>query len=221
LDAVVIGGHTEYTPGIPRPLIITTAIGYSRDRVIMTKNVQPGDKIVVIGRIGGEGAAILAWDHSDLLRNKGVNEEIIKETQKYLFDISVVDKALSIREYVNSMHDPTEGGILQGLRELAMASNTEIIIYANKIALDKNVEEITKALGLDPLRILSSGALIASIPEEKLDNALNVLNEKKYNYSVIGEVVGYHEGGKVIIRGRNREEVISEDVIDEIYKVTK
>jgi hydrogenase expression/formation protein HypE len=221
LNAVIIGGHTEYTPGIPRPLIITTAIGYSSDRVILTKNAQPGDKIIVIGRVGGEGAAILAWDHSDLLRSKGVSGETIGEARKYLFDISVVDKALSIKEYANSMHDPTEGGILQGIRELAIASNTEVVIYADKITIDRNVEEITKALGLNPLRILSSGALIASIPMEKLDNALKVLDERGYNYSVIGEIIGYREGGRVILKWRDREEVIDEDVIDEIYKITK
>ncbi len=221
LNAVVIGGHTEYNPGIPRPLVITTAIGYSHDRVVMTKNVQPGDKIVVIGRVGGEGAAILAWDYGDQLRNRGVSEETIRETKKYLFDISVVDKALSIRKYVNSMHDPTEGGLIQGLRELAMASNTEIVVYADKIVLDKNVREVTKALGLDPLRILSSGSLIASIPGEKLSDALKALKEQKHNYSVIGEVIGYRSGGRIVIRRGRKEEIISEDVIDEIYKITK
>jgi len=62
INGVVVGGHTEVTPGIDRPIITMTTMGYTSTRVILTRDARPGDYLYVIGRVGGEGAGILAWD---------------------------------------------------------------------------------------------------------------------------------------------------------------
>lgn len=219
LGATVIGGHTEFTPGIPRPIISMTAIGYSMDKVVLTRNARPGDKIFIIGRVGGEGASVIAWDFEDLLLRKGISRDIIAKAKEYFTGISVVDKALLIRDYVNSMHDPTEGGLLQGLREVAKASNTRIILDADKIILDPVVKEITSALTLDPLKILSSGALIASVPKENTRQVEDLLQEKEYKYSIAGYISEYVKGGELIVKQNGKTIRIIEDVVDEIYKL--
>ncbi|ADI31458.1 AIR synthase family protein [Staphylothermus hellenicus] len=219
LDATVIGGHTEFTPGIPRPIISMTAIGYSMDKVVLTRNARPGDKIFVIGRVGGEGASVIAWDFEDLLLRKGISRDIIATAKEYFTDISIVDKALLIRDYANSMHDPTEGGLLQGLREVAKASNTRIILDADKVVLDPIVKEITSTLELDPLKILSSGALIASVPGENTRQVEDLLKEKGYKYSIAGYISEHVRGGELIVNQNGKTIRIIEDVVDEIYKL--
>ncbi|OYT40463.1 MAG: AIR synthase [Desulfurococcales archaeon ex4484_58] len=219
VNGVVIGGHTEISPEISKPIISTTAIGYTMDRVILTRDAHPGDHVVVIGRIGGEGASIIAWDFEEKLRGKNIDQKIIDRTKKYIENISVVDKALTIKNYVNSMHDPTEGGILQGLRELALASNTGIILDLDQITIDENISTIVGSMGLDPLRILSSGALIATVPDNRLEDLIKILEEKNYQYSICGLVVKDNPG-KVILKKQGKiVEVIDYDIIDEIYKL--
>jgi len=219
LDAVAVGGHTEVTPELTRPIISMTAMGYAHDKIILTRDARPGDKVLIIGRVGGEGASIIAWDFRDLLLEKNIDRDLIEEAKNYLWDISVVDKALSIKSYVNSMHDPTEGGILQGLREVALASGTSILIDLDRLTISECVRAIAEAVGLDPLRLLSSGALIATVPEERLAETVDVLESRKYPYTVCGHVQSGDPGKVFLMKNNKIVDVIDYDITDEIYKL--
>lgn len=218
IDTVFIGGHTEVTPGIPHTIIVTTAIGYTSKRVIKTGDARPGDKVVIIGPVGGEGASIIAWDFEEKLVEKGVPKDVINKAKDYIWRVSVVNKALLIRDYVSSMHDPTEGGVLEGLLEVAIASNNTIRVYLDQVLIDEVIEEVVKPFNIDPLRILSSGSLIATVPENKVMDVISILEEKKIQYSICGEVL---KGEPVVeLIGRDKEKnVVKETIVDEIYKL--
>jgi len=219
IGGIVIGGHTEVSPDLSHPIISMTAIGYTRGRVIFTRDAEPGDKVIVIGPIGGEGAAVIATDFEKILINRGVEPSTIVNARRYIEEISVVNKALRIKDYVNAMHDPTEGGVLQALREIALASGNDIIADKRKFPIDDTVERIAGALGLDPLKLLSSGALIATAPQRYLGKIESILLDLGEKYSVVGEVV---EGkGKLVLVDDEGETIIDNDIVDEIYMVWK
>ncbi len=219
INAAIIGGHTEVTPGIPRPIVITTAIGFTRGRVIRTCDAQPGDKVFVIGRVGGEGASVIASDFRDLLMRKGISMNLINKASEFIKDISVVDKAMAIKKYVSAMHDPTEGGILEALYEVAIASNNTIYIDLNKVKLDPIVEKITSALNIDPHKLLSSGSLIATVPNSYVNDVINILETQGYSYSQCGEV---REGKpRLIIKRGDEVELLENMIVDEIYRLWK
>ena len=221
IGGVVVGGHTEVTPGIDRPIVSMTVIGYTRNRVIFTRDARIDDKILLIGRVGGEGAAAIANDYREELLSLGVKPSILEKASGFLMDISVVDKALMLAEtgLVNSMHDPTEGGVIQALREIGAASGSCIKIYRDQVSIDPVVKAISTALGIDPLKLLSSGSLVATIPPDAVNLVTKLLDEKGVTYSVIGEVVECKEPGNVMIVSDDKIEVVREDVIDEIYRV--
>ncbi|MEM4823999.1 MAG: AIR synthase-related protein, partial [Zestosphaera sp.] len=137
--------------------------------------------------------------------------------------ISVVEEAtlLSREGLVSGMHDPTEGGLLGGLAEMAYASGKLIRVYADKIPIHEVTIEITKALGLDPLKILSSGALLASVPRERVEETVDLLKKNSIEASVIGEVLPRnHEGPLLeVLRGSSREYVYDPYVEDEVMKL--
>lgn len=217
LGGVVIGGHTEITPGIPRPIISMTAVGYTNSRIIMTRDAKPDDYVYTIGRIGGEGVGVIAWDFESKLIEKEIDTELIKIAKNYIYEISVVNTAIEIKNYVNTMHDATEGGILQALREIAVASNTSIVVERGEFRLEEAVEIIAKAMNIDPLRLLSSGCIIATVPPHMKNDFEVLLSDLKKPYSLIGRVV--RGGGEVVVREKTGEEVVKEDIVDEIYKL--
>lgn len=72
LGMMVVGGHTETTPGLDRPIVGTTAVGLApRDAYVTTSGARPGDYVVVTKGVGIEGTAILCTDFADLLRSRG------------------------------------------------------------------------------------------------------------------------------------------------------
>ncbi len=159
----VVGGHTETVDGIDKPLITTSMFGIT-DEPVYTSGSEPGDLIVQIGPAAVEGTWILANDHEKSLMEKGVDGETIKRASGWVDDISVIEKALAVRDKVTSMHDPTEGGIIQGLYEMASASCNDFVVDGEIEFRDETLE-ICEKLGLDPLRLISSGCVVVTVPE--------------------------------------------------------
>ena len=222
--ALMVGGHTEFTDSVKRPITATTAFGILKtSNLVDVRNVKEGDLIIMSKYAGIEGTAILSSDFREVLIARGVSEGTLEAGEKMIDLISVVEEAtlLSREGLVSGMHDPTEGGLLGGLAEMAYASGKLIRVYADKIPLHKVTLEITKALGLDPLKILSSGALIASVPREHVEEAIELLKKNNIEASVIGEVLPRVGEGPIleILRNREREYVYEPYVEDEVMKL--
>ena len=81
LGVTLIGGHSEITYGIDRPIVTGTMLGeVDKDRLITTGGAQEGDSIIVTKGIALEGTALLARDFSDDLRRAGVDAGVIEES---------------------------------------------------------------------------------------------------------------------------------------------
>ncbi|MEM0001928.1 MAG: AIR synthase-related protein [Desulfurococcaceae archaeon] len=217
VEGVVIGGHTEITPSISRPIVSMTAAGYTTSRIIFTRDAKVGDLVYVIGRIGGEGVGVIAWDFETVLIEKNTSREVIEKAKTYIYDVSVIKTALEIKDYVNAMHDATEGGVLQALREIAIASNTKIIVHRENLSLDETVEVIAKTVNVDPLKLLSSGCIVATVPKSNKKEFESALENLGKPYSLIGQVE--YGCGEVVVKSGTIVELIKEDIIDEIYKL--
>jgi len=118
------------------------------------------------------------------------------------------------------MHDPTEGGLLGGLAEIAHASNKTIVVYEEKVLIAEETAVMTKALGLYPLRLISSGVLIATVPENKVLETVEILRRSGIHASIIGGVREY-TGHLVVAHRRNGvvEEIDEPYVKDELINV--
>ncbi len=203
LDVNIIGGHTESISGINRPLISTTMMGLT-DKPIFTSSSEPGDKIIQIKSAGIEGCWILVNDHEEELIQRGVDEKVIDEVKGWRNEISVVKSALKIKDIATSIHDPTEGGIFQSLYEMASCSGNDFYVDS-EFEIKSETKEICDVLGIDPLYLISSGCLLATVPRD-------------VDYSegkVIGEV--REGGGKVFYRN----EEVNENPEDELFKILK
>lgn len=215
INSSLIGGHTEYSPGISRPIIVSTAIGIS-DKYITTSNVKNGDYVIMTKAAALEATAIIATDFEQLLINKGTSREIIEKGKNFIKEVSVVKEALIATPYVNSMHDPTEGGIIQGLLEMVEASNKSIKIDLGKVKIREETKIILETLGIDPYRALSSGTLLLTVSRDKLDLLIREYERNGVEYSIIGKVIGNEK--KLIISKNGETMVIKDFIQDEVMR---
>ncbi len=179
LGIALVGGHTEVTLGIERPIVVGTMFGEAaRADMVIGEHIAPGDAVIMTKPIAIEGTALLARDHAATLTARGVVPDVIRRAAELLSHpgISVVGDARSICALIRPrlMHDPTEGGIATALHEMAAAAGATLRIDGAAIAVREESRAVCGALNLDPLGLLASGTLLAiidSADEPKLSAA--------------------------------------------------
>jgi len=223
VGAMVVGGHSEFTPGLNRPLISMTALGItSKDKFVRTGGAKAGDVVLMTKTAAIEGTAIISSDFKDVLLKKGVSKDIIERGREFIKNINVAKEALVLAdaELVTSMHDPTEGGLIGGLTEIAYASKKTIEIWEERVPVAPETKVMCDALGIDVLRLISSGVLVATVPEENISEAVKLLKSIGIQASIIGKVRDFN-GDLVIIHRRNGrvEHIGTIHVTDEVIKL--
>ncbi len=219
LEVSIVAGHTEVTPSVRQPMIAGAMVGLGLgSKPVLSSGCQEGDIIVMTKYAGLEGTAVIAHEYSDKLR-KIVEEWVLLRAMSLMDEISVVREAIAAYKYgASAMHDPTEGGVITGLYELCVASNVEIEVELEKIPLREETVIICKAVGIDPYRLLGSGALLISIPIDKFQALKYEFEKVGVEYSVIGRVL---KSGRCSLRvyRRGRKVKYEFPLPDAIYSV--
>ncbi|UPM42216.1 AIR synthase family protein [Halocatena salina] len=208
----VIGGHAEYSTELSRPLLSMTCLG-TTDRYVSSSGASAGDVILMAGSAGIEGTAILASDFREELDGQ-VENDVLTAATAYYDELSVLESASALASYATAMHDPTEGGVLTGLIEMATSSSATFAVERSTIPVRSETEALCDALGVDPLRIFGSGALLATVPGSERDAALEALEASDVTGAVIGRVDAPEEPG-VVLDG----EPIATPVEDDLYEL--
>jgi len=193
LEITIVGGHTEVTPGLKRPIVAGFMIGeVEKDKFVTSSGALPGDKIILTKGVAIEGTAILATEREEEFSNL-LDKDLIEKAKKYKWRISVVEDALTAVEVggVTAMHDPTEGGVLGGLHEIADASKTGFAVQEEKIRkmISEETRKICELLQIDPLCLIGSGALLITAKPEKAQQIVDVLNSKGIFAEIIGHIL--------------------------------
>lgn len=199
INVEIIGGHTEITSAVNKMVISVTVIGKNlKGKSVKTAGAEINDDIIVTKTIGLEGTCILINDHEERLK-KVLSKEEIEFGKSLINKISVLDEGRIGGEVgVNSMHDITEGGLLGGLFEVAMASNKGFKIYKDKIPVLDITEKVCQEFKIDPLRLISSGSML--ITTKNGEKLVRKLNEAGISASLIGKVC--EEGGILVDKGK-------------------
>ena len=203
LGVSLVGGHSEVTTGIARPILVGCMMGeVEKGKEVHTGGARDGDSIVLTKGIALEGSSLLARDAPEALAEAGVDQTTIASARELLFSpgISVVNDALTACSAVrvHSLHDPTEGGLATGLAEVAKAAGVGLAVEDGSIPILPECAEICRALGLDPLGLLASGALLITLPPEEVPQLLRALEDAGTVAFEIGRVTGPEEGLQII-----------------------
>ena len=221
LGVTLCGGHTEITHGLDRPVVVGQMLGeVAKPNLLRKDSLVPGDVVLLTRGVAIEGTAVIARGKYAELSGK-VSEGILKAAREFLFDpgISVVGAAriAAGTGMVKAMHDPTEAGALAGLLEMAVAAGLGIRVFADQIPVLPETQQICAALGLDPLALLASGALLIGLPGEKAGEVMETLAGQGIPARVVAEMRPAQEGYGVKRGGKMEELVFPER--DELAKL--
>ena len=204
LGVALVGGHSEVTQGIQRPIVMGTMLGeVERDRLITTGGAQEGDSIVVTKGLAIEGTALLARDCAGELREAGVPESVIVKSASMLdtIGISVLrDAQISTQTPVHSLHDITEGGLFTALHEVASASGLGLAVEEDSVPVLPETSAVCTALGLHPMGLLASGAMLVTLHPQYTPGLLQALEREGINAWEIGQMLASEEGRVLFTR---------------------
>jgi hydrogenase maturation factor len=204
IGAHLVGGHTEVTSAVTRPVVVGQMLGLAEDGTIVTSGgASEGDAVVQVGPVPIEGAAVLAFEAiGDLV---GVDACVIEAARGGLETpgISLVEPALLAKQFgATALHDPTEGGLAAGLHEMARAAQVGIRVDREAVLWFEPGLALCRVAGVDPWSTLASGSLLATFHPSSTAPALAAFAAMGYAAAAIGSVVpgsGVHDdGGRAI-----------------------
>lgn len=176
----VVTGDTKVIEGNGGVYINTAGVGFVDNENIVSTNLQDGDCVIVSGTMGDH--------HATILSARMEIENNIKSDNAPLTDIvkNLIDGGIDL----HCMRDVTRGGLGTVLNELANASCKGIEIKESAIPISDEVKAFSKILGLNILHMGNEGKLVAIVPSEQADKAVQLMKQSKYgeNAAIIGKV---------------------------------
>ena len=188
----IIAGDTKVVEGDGGLYINTTGIGRIPDgRDVSSQNGRPSDVIILSGNLGDHHACILS--HRMEIEN-GIASDCAALND-------VVEALFSAGVDVRIMRDVTRGGLGTVINEIADSSRCSVELEENDIPVSEEVRGFAGLLGLDPLYMGNEGKMIAVVPEEEAEKALEAMRKTEHgkDSAIIGRLA---EGSGAYIKTR-------------------
>ena len=178
----IVAGDTKVIEGHGGIYINTAGVGFVPEGVdIRAKNSKPGDVILVSGNVGDHHATVLS-------QRMGIKNTIVSDNAPL---VEMVQGLITGGVPVHVLRDVTRGGLATVLKELALASGMTFEIEQDSLPVDPQVASFAGLLGLDPLYMGNEGKLVAIVPAEYEEQALNIIRVSKYGEKAcrVGQVL--------------------------------
>lgn len=198
LGTNIVGGHTEVTQGLHRPIVVVTAFSFV-DHYVSSQDAREDDTIMLTKTAGLEGTAVLG-------------------DGKFLDGISVVEEAVAAYRtgYVHAMHDCTEGGVLGAVFEMSLASSLGFELYEKRVPVLPETRALCRKLSIDPLKLIGSGALLLSVErgrEAEIQKALTRICK----VTSVGRFA--KKDAHILVRKNGRRQTVRSAPEDELWRV--
>ncbi len=177
----IIAGDTKVVEGSGGLFINTTGVGFVPGGIdIAAANAREGDAILVSGTMGDHHAAILG-------ERLAIESDIASDCAPLG---EIVQGLIGAGIHVHTLRDVTRGGLATVLKELAESSGKQFVVEEDSVPVSAKVRSFCGLLGLDPLYMGNEGKLVAIVPQEEAQRALEIMRGAKYgeNAAIIGSV---------------------------------
>ena len=187
----IVTGDTKVVGrgGADKLFVTTSGIGVIPPGVHLSpRAIQPGDCVLVNGRLGEHGAAILAA--------RGEIELETSVTSDCRPLNGLVAALLAAAPGTRALRDATRGGIAAVLNEMAIVADVGINLDEAALPMRSDVQGFCEILGLDPLYLANEGVLVAMVPDDEAPAALSAMraHPSGHDAQLIGHVVPDRRG---------------------------
>ena len=150
--------------------------------------IRAGDRVLINGRIGEHGAAILAA-RGDIELDTAIESDCQPLN-------GLVHAVLAAAPATRALRDATRGGIAAVLNEMAIAARVGVLLEERSLPLRADVAGFCEILGLDPLYLANEGLLVAIVAPEQAEAALHAMraNPAGAAAAIIGTVTAARAG---------------------------
>jgi hydrogenase maturation factor len=218
LGIAIVGGHCESTPGLSNPIVVGCIMGLTeKGQYVTAAGAKAGDKLILTKSAGIEGTAILATDREAQL-SKTFNTTLLETAKGFYNQISIVRDALIAYRSggVHAMHDPTEGGILNGIHEMADAAGLGVRVVEEKITVEPETTKICRFYEIDPLQLISSGALLIAAEPQAANKIVDNLCREHIYADVIGEF-SLNPNKRMLVHKDDSAEILPKPISDHLW----
>jgi hydrogenase maturation factor len=219
----IVGGHTEITYDLARPIVVGTLLGtVARDRLITADGMRPGDAIILTKRLAVEATSIMAREKAAEL-SRAFDEDFLQHCRRFLHEpgISVLrDAQIALRAGpIHAMHDPTEGGVATALNELAVAARVDVRIDPRSVPIYPETQLLCDYFGLDPWGLIASGSLLLAVEAPEADRVVEALRQNQIEATAIGRVIARSDRPSVLAEIEGKVEPLRMFEQDEIARL--
>jgi hydrogenase maturation factor len=191
------------------------------ERLVRHGGLRVGDAILLTKGLAIEATALIAKEKGEALRQRGYGAEMLARCRRFLRDpgLSVVRDARIAQQagQVHALHDPTEGGVATGLMEMAVAAGVGLEIFAEQLHLAPESRQLCAEFGLDPLGVISSGAMLIGCTPESAPPTCAALEQVGIRVAQIGVV--RPKGFGLQLRREGSLEPLPRFAVDEITRI--
>lgn len=191
--AIITGDTKVVGKGSADQLFVNTAgVGVISDGVdIGPERARPGDHIIVSGNIGEHGVAIMSV-------REGIDFGTVMTSDSAPLHrlVAAMLSACSASGAVHTLRDPTRGGLVAAVVEIARSASVGVELDESRIPIPDAVSSACSFLGLDPLQVANEGKLVAFVDPAHSDAVLDAMRSRPdgANAAIIGRVVEEHPG---------------------------
>lgn len=209
----IVGGHTEVTPGLHRPIVVVTVFSFV-GRYVSSQDARAGDVIMMTKSAGLEGTAAIATEPA--AAGGIIPRPLSRRAGRLLERLSVVDEAVAAfgTGSVDAMHDCTEGGVLGAVFEMSLASGVGFELDESLVPVAPETRDVCGLLSLDPLKLIGSGSLLLAVRkggERAVERAL----EGVCDVAAVGR---FTKKGRVLVRTDGSRVPVREAPEDELWR---
>ncbi len=201
IKLTITGGHTGSIEGQNSTIagggtMITVA---EKNKILVSKNANEGDVILVTKQCAISSVAILAMSFPNTVKTK-LGNEIYNDACELFYKTSSLQDALTAvqlnetNNIVTAMHDVTEGGVLGAVYEMAIASGNGVLIEDNKMPISNTQQEVCNLFSLNPRNCIGAGSMVITVKKGFEEKLIALLKERNIQCSAIGEMVNNVKG---------------------------
>ncbi len=187
LGVEIIGGHTEITSAVIKPIVVSTAIGRGENGHQKPGSHAAGRFYFVTKAAGLEGTAIIARDYEEELKELLPREEL-DYAKGLMKKVSVVKEGIIAGKSALQVCMTLRKAVFWALYGNVPSRQCWCGSLGGCHSSGRGYKKICEQYDVDYLRLISSGSMVIMAGPEKKDSLLQALSEAGVQASCIGMI---------------------------------